>query len=172
MPISLRRFVPWKLAVGLLAALWVVRFLIDPNIILASWMHGVVLVIHEAGHFLTPFGEFAALLGGSYWQVMIPLALALYFALTRQPFSAGLLLFLVSFSLADVAVYVADARERELELITGDPDSHDWWNLLLILDLFRRDDLLASMFRFQAFTFFVAGVIATLRYSRRPEPAE
>jgi hypothetical protein len=103
---------------------------------------------------------------------MIPLALAIYFALTRQPFSAGLLLFLVAFSLADVAVYVADARERQLPLITGDVDTHDWWNLLLIIDLFRRDDLLASMFRFQAFAFFVAGVVVTLRYARRREVPE
>lgn len=166
---ALRNFVPWRLAVGLLAALWVVRFLFDPGIILSSWMHGVVLVIHEAGHFLTPFGEFGTLLGGSFWQVMIPLALAIYFALLRQWFSAGLLLYLVAFSLVDVAVYVADARERRLPLITGDPDSHDWWNLLLIIDLFRRDDLLASMFRFQSFLFFVAGVGLTLYSSRRTE---
>lgn len=162
-----RHFVPWRLALALLAALWVARFLFDPSIVLSSWMHGVVLVIHEAGHFLTPFGEFATLLGGSFWQVMIPLALASYFALTRQTYAAGLLLFLVAFSLADVAVYVADARERQLELLGGNPDNHDWWNLLLILDLFRRDDLLASMFRLQAFIFFVAGVLITLRWSRR-----
>jgi hypothetical protein len=163
----LRRFVWWRLAVALVAALWVLRFLIDPGIILTSWMHGVLLVIHEAGHFLTPFGEFATLLGGSFWQVMIPLALATYFALTRRPFSAGLLLLLVAFSLADVALYVEDARERELPLITGDVNSHDWWNLLLILDLFRRDDLLASLFRLQAFAALFAGLAVTLIHARR-----
>ena len=170
MPEPLRRFVGWRTAVALAAAVWVLRFLLDPGIILASWMHGVVLVIHEAGHLLTPFGEFATLLGGSFWQVMIPLALSAYFGLTRQPFAAGLLLFLVAFSLADVALYVGDARERELPLITGDADTHDWWNLLLILDLFRRDDLLASLFRVQAFAALAAGLIVTLRHARPTPP--
>ncbi len=160
---TLGRFVWWKAIVTLVVAVWVARFLVDPSAILPSWMHGVVLVIHEAGHFITPFGEFSSLLGGTFWQVALPLAFVAYFALTRQPFSAALLLFWVSFSLADAALYVGDARERLLPLITFDRDSHDWWNLLLILDLFRQDDLLATLFRIQAFGFFLAGLIFAAR---------
>lgn len=33
-------------------------------------------------------------------------------------------------SLAGVAAYLADAPTRNLDLITGDPETHDWWPLM------------------------------------------
>ena len=41
-----------------------------------SFMHNIVLPIHEAGHvFFMPFGEFLTILGGSLFQVALPLAI-------------------------------------------------------------------------------------------------
>ncbi len=44
----------------------------------------------------------------------------------------------------DVAIYIADARTRSLPLI-GDmwPESHDWYNLLSMMDMLRYDDVIA-----------------------------
>jgi hypothetical protein len=142
----------WRLAVLAAASLYVGRFLFAPDAVMSSWMHMPTLVVHEAGHILFgPFGRFLMFLGGTLLQVALPLAFAVYFLLSRQPFSAALLLLWVSFALVDGAVYVADAQERALPLITFDPGTHDWWNLLGMLDLLHRDDLIAAMFHAQAF---------------------
>ena len=144
----------------LTVAAYVGRFLFAPDAIMASWMHWPTLVVHEAGHILaSPFGRFPMLLGGTLLQVALPLAFAVYFQLSRQPFSAALVLLWVSFALVDGAVYVADARERALPLITFDPDTHDWWQLLGMLDLLPRDDLIAGLFHAQGFTAWIAAVI-------------
>lgn len=149
----------WRLAVLAVGTLYVGRFLVAPDAVMASWMHMPTLVVHEAGHILFgPFGRFTMLLGGTLLQVALPLAFVVYFLLSRQPFSASLLLLWVSFALVDGAVYVADAQERALPLITFDPGTHDWWNLLGMLDLLHRDDLIAALFHAHAFAVLAAAV--------------
>lgn len=149
----------WRLAVLAAGTVYVGRFLFAPDAVMASWMHMPTLVVHEAGHILAaPFGRFVMLLGGTLLQVALPLAFVVYFLLSRQPFSAALLLLWASFALVDGAVYVADAQERALPLITFDPDTHDWWNLLGMLDLRHRDDLIAALMHAQAFAALAAAV--------------
>lgn len=144
---DLRRYDPLKLLVLALAAFYVGRFVLFPSVILHAFLHWPLLVFHEAGHLLmAPLGQLMALLGGSFWQVAVPLALVLYFALTRQLFSAALLLFLLAFSLLDVSVYAADAQARALPLITFDPDTHDWWQILGRLELLSYDRVVATGF--------------------------
>lgn len=141
------------------ATLYIGRFLFMPDAVIASWLHGPILVVHEAGHIVgAPFGRFVMLMGGTVLQIALPLAFAVYFGLSRQPFSAALVLLWTSFALVDAAVYVADAQERALPLITFDRDTHDWWNLLLDLRLLHRDDLLAALLHAQAFAVLAAGI--------------
>ena len=141
-------------------AVWLGRFLFAPDAIISSWMHGPVLVIHEAGHIVfAPFGRFAEILGGTYLQVALPLAFAVYFLVSGQRFSGAIVLLWVAFALVDGAVYVADAQERALPLITFDRNTHDWWNLLRGADLLHRDDLLAALLHAQAFVVFGAGLL-------------
>ena len=46
----------------------------------ASFMHNILLPIHEAGHVLfRPFGEFMTILGGSLFQLVLPFCIALPF---------------------------------------------------------------------------------------------
>lgn len=157
----------WRIAVLVLATAYVGRFLFFPDAIMASWMHGVTLVVHEAGHiFAGPFGRFVAFLGGTLMQVALPVAFVAYFLLSRQPFSAALVMLWVSFSLVDGAVYVADARERALPLITLDRDTHDWWNLLGDLRLLHRDDLIAALFHAEGFAALAAAVWLGWRSAR------
>lgn len=96
-----------------------------------GWLDGVNLVFHEAGHVLLLWGgETLTLLGGSLTQLAVPLACALAFAWRGDRYAAGLVTLWLAHALASVGAYVADAPTRALDLITGDPDTHDWWQLL------------------------------------------
>lgn len=103
--------------------------------IFGSFMHNIVLPIHEAGHvFLMPFGEFLTILGGSFFQLALPLGIGAAFALkNRDNFGAAVCLWWVGASLLDLAPYVYDALQPQLMLLgghTGEDGPHDWIYLL------------------------------------------
>jgi hypothetical protein len=100
-----------------------------------SFMHNIVLPIHEAGHvFFMPFGEFLTILGGSFFQVALPLAIGVAFALkNRDNFGAAVCLWWVGASLLDLSPYVYDALQPQLIMLgghTGEDGPHDWIYLL------------------------------------------
>lgn len=102
-----------------------------------SFMHGINLVFHEAGHVLFSFfGRFWTILGGSLFQVLVPLLLMFAFLWSRRDaFAASICLWWVGQSLMDLAPYIADARVMRLPLLGGGtgfdmPGAHDWNNLL------------------------------------------
>ncbi len=96
-----------------------------------TWLlHGVSLGMHETGHLVfAPFGEVAAVLGGSLLQLLLPLAFVAEFARRRRWDGAALSLWWVAQNGWDVAVYVADARAESLPLVGG--GEHDWAFLLM-----------------------------------------
>ena len=119
----------------------------------------VNLVFHEAGHVLLAFmGETAMLLGGSLLQLLIPAACVTAFLIRHDRYSAGVLTLWLAQSLASVAAYIRDAPTRQLELITGDPDTHDWWQLLGGWNALNLADPLGRLVAFLAFTAVVVGV--------------
>jgi hypothetical protein len=88
------------------------------------------LPIHEAGHFLFRFfGRTLYILGGSFWQVMLPL-LWFIIAAHQRSHVAPFALFWVGENLMDVSLYVRDAPTRALPLLGGHASWHDWYNLL------------------------------------------
>lgn len=103
--------------------------------IAASFLHGPLLIFHEAGHVIfRPFGEWMAVLGGTLMQLLMPavMAVALLWR-NRDPFGAALALWLLGVSLLDVAPYVHDALQPQLLLLNGsvgDAGGHDWIYLL------------------------------------------
>ena len=123
--------------------------------IMGSFMHLVVLVVHEAGHVLfIPFGHFMAVLGGSLAQVLLPLVLmgAFVFGLggsRRDNFAASLMLWWAAVSLIDVAPYIWDAFDPKMMLLGGktgaESDGHDWQNILGDLGLIRHAHLIAGI---------------------------
>ena len=95
------------------------------------FIHGIDLVIHEAGHTFALFlPRFLYVLAGSALQVMLPAACAWVFLRQRQLGSFAVALFWTGESVTDVAIYMADARRRVLPLLGGDPTGHDWHYLL------------------------------------------
>ncbi len=99
----------------------------------SSFMHNINLPFHEFGHVLFSFfGRFMMILGGSLFQVLLPLGLMLVFIFQRQDnFAASVMLWWCGQSFIDVSPYIADAPYRVLPLVGGAGESsHDWGNLL------------------------------------------
>jgi hypothetical protein len=100
-----------------------------------SFLHGPLLVFHEAGHVVfRPFGEWVTIAGGTLGQLIMPAILcgALLWK-NRDPFGGAVGLWLFGVSVLDVAPYVYDALHPQLTLLgggTGDDGPHDWIFLL------------------------------------------
>jgi len=85
------------------------------------FIHGIDLVIHEAGHaFALILPRFFYILGGSALQVILPAVCALTFLHQRHIASFAVALFWTGESVTDVAIYMADAKTQALPLLGGD----------------------------------------------------
>ena len=159
---------PWSLAARAvllaLLALWTLGFLrhgIDPQYLMGSFLHLIHLPFHEAGHvLLMPFGRFLMVLGGSLFQLAIPLLCGGVFLLkNRDPFAASVTLWWAGQSLMDLAPYIADARALRLPLLGGrtgaEVEGHDWEYLLGATGLINHDVTLGRLS-------FALGAITTL----------
>ena len=164
-----------------LLALWTLAFLrhgLDARYLMGSFLHLVHLPFHEAGHvFLMPFGRFLSVLGGSLFQVAIPLLCGAVFLLkNRDPFAASVTLWWTGQSLMDLAPYVADARALRLPLLGGrtgaEVEGHDWEYLLGTLGLTNHDVTLGRLsFALGALTMLAAlGWGGALLWRQRGRP--
>jgi hypothetical protein len=147
---------------------WGIRFMaMDPaaNEIGRSFLHHVNLVFHEAGHVLfQPFGRFLNVLGGSLFQILVPLIVAGAFVARAHPFGAGVGLWWAGQSLMDIAPYIHDARRLTLPLLGGvtgrdHPDYHDWHNLLARMDMLTWDQTLSAVARWGGTGVMVLGLV-------------
>ncbi len=102
-----------------------------------SFLHSVNLAFHEAGHVIfRPFGEFMTILGGSLFQILLPLIAMGVFLKQRDNFEASIMLWWCGQNFIDVSPYITDGEYRGLPLIMGmGEESHDWGNLLTMLDM-------------------------------------
>jgi hypothetical protein len=107
------------------------------------WLDSLDLAIHETGHLVFAFGgEFLALLGGTFLQLLVPIAFAL--ALWRQGdrHGATVPLWWLGQSCWNVSVYIKDARAQELPLVGG--GEHDWAIILGELGQLPRDQAIGG----------------------------
>jgi len=99
----------------------------------SSFLHNAILPFHEFGHVLfMPFGRFMSILGGSLFQILMPLILMMAFIIqNKDNFSASIMLWWTGQSFIDLSPYIADAPYRALPLIFGmGENAHDWGNIL------------------------------------------
>jgi hypothetical protein len=115
-----------------------------------SFLHNVDLVFHEAGHvFFQIFGRFMMFLGGSLFQVLLPLLLTgAFLIVNKDGFAASVCLWWAGQSLMDLAPYIGDARALRLPLLGGGtgadvPGMHDWANILRQLGWLAYDQQIA-----------------------------
>mgnify|MGYP000259135539 CR=1 FL=1 len=120
--------------------------------IMNHWFHNVDLIFHEAGHVIfRPLGRWMMFLGGSAFQVLLPLGLMVAFlVMNKDGFSGSACLWWAGQSMKDVAPYIADARALRLPLLGGgtgadNPGTHDWANLLRPLGMLNEDIRIASI---------------------------
>jgi hypothetical protein len=113
-------------------------------------LHYVNLPFHEAGHiFFGLFGEFFTVLGGSLFQLIMPMICVVVLLLkTRDPFGASVALWWFGENFIDMAPYINDARSLQLMLLGGvtgkeRPGFHDWENILGTLGLLPYDHIIA-----------------------------
>lgn len=96
-----------------------------------SFLHGPLLLFHEAGHLIFRlFGEWIGVLGGTLAQLLMPALIVVAFLWkNRDPFGAAIGLWLLGVSLLDLAPYMYDALQPQLTLLNGsvgEAGGHDW----------------------------------------------
>jgi hypothetical protein len=136
------------------------------------------VAVHEFGHMLfMPFGipvlgETMVILGGSLFQFTFPLIFVGYFAFSkkhRDVHAATICLWWAAINLLEVAVYTADARARDLTLLSGltgkEDDGHDWYNLLSQWGVLNRDLIYAGRMRAVAALLLITSILAGLWFA-------
>jgi hypothetical protein len=125
---------------------------IESNVAGNSFLHGVNLSFHEAGHIIfRPFGAFITSLGGTLGQLLMPsICLGVLLIKTRDPFGAAVALWWIGENFLDIAPYINDARAGQLPLLGGNFGHsapygfHDWEYLLTESGLLSYDHALAK----------------------------
>jgi hypothetical protein len=100
------------------------------------------LPIHETGHIVFGWGsEVLVALGGTLFQLIVPLAFVVYFWRRKDLHASSVALWWVGQNCFNIARYIADARAQELPLVGG--GEHDWTFLLSTWRLLPQDQTLA-----------------------------
>ena len=101
------------------------------------------LGFHELGHIVLFYmGEFLMFLGGTIGQLAPQVAVGAYAVRSGRKYLALAMVAWFGQSLANISVYIGDARAQKLELIGG---RHDWNYLLGRLGLLHADTLIATL---------------------------
>ena len=129
-----------------------------------SFMHGILLTIHEAGHVLCrPFGEFVFILGGSLFQFALPFGIGVAFVVVnRDNFGAAIGMWWASVSLLDLSPYIYDALHPQLIMLgghTGEDGPHDWIYLLGTLGQIRNSQQWGAFVHGIGSVFVVAALV-------------
>ncbi len=86
---------------------------------LFQWFDLVFVPIHEGGHLLFGyFGKWIMVAGGTFLQLFVPFALAVYFMFKRQVPGAAFCAFFFFEQFLPVGTYMADALCKFLEYVT------------------------------------------------------
>ncbi len=112
-----------------------------------SFLHAVNLPFHEFCNILfMPFGRFMMFLGGSLFQILLPLILLCVFVFKqRDTFAGSIMLWWCGQNFIDVSPYIADAEYRALPLVGGGgEESHDWGNLLTMMNALEHTHAIAN----------------------------
>ena len=134
-------------------------------------LDAVDLAIHETGHLVfAPFGEFLSFLGGTVFQLALPLAFVVYFWRRDDRHAASVALWWVAQNCWNVSVYVRDARVQALPLVGG--GEHDWAYILGRLGWLRYDQALATDVRLLGAAIYVCAIVMGWRYAWAKPPVD
>jgi hypothetical protein len=131
----------WRAVLTLLLAIYGYLCLRSPGDY--RWLDSLDLAIHETGHLVFAFdGETLAVLGGTLFQLIVPVAFVVALWRAGDRHGATVPLWWVGQNCWNISVYIRDARAQELPLVGG--GEHDWAMLLGQWDMLSRDGALAD----------------------------
>ena len=136
-----------------------------PYNIVNFFLRNFDLIVHEAGHtFFSIFGNrFLTILGGSIYQVLLPAIIVAFTWFNSYKKGMQLALIYLGFSWMSVAMYAADGAERQLPLIADlGQESHDWYNILIHLNMLENHMSFAFTFAFIGAGSYLSGLILPL----------
>mgnify|MGYP006310273813 CR=1 FL=1 len=115
-------------------------------------MHGVHLIIHEAGHAITMMvtdHQVTIAFMGTGLQILLPLIVALsFYFVNKDAIGTAFGLWWTGHATLDIAPYIGDSRALNLPLITGgtgkEVAGHDWLFLLQQWNLLDKDTVIAD----------------------------
>jgi len=132
------------------------------------FLDGVNLAFHEAGHlFFAFFGQTLQMLGGTIFQLGVPVLCSLHFARRGRAFETALCGVWLGESVMNVARYMADAQAMVLPLVGG--GIHDWNWLLGRLDLVHHCRTLGAVVHGLGSLIVVASLVASWRLGAEDE---
>ncbi len=124
------------------------------------FIDNVNVIFYEAGHTLFFFfGNFMNVFMGSGFQVLLPLLISIYFFLTYQRISGSVVLMWVGQNIINVSLYASDAVARQLPLLGGGTEGHDWNYILARLNLLEYTDQISKAIYHLGVAIIVIGVI-------------
>jgi hypothetical protein len=159
-----------KLTVLALFAAYFIRAALLPE----EWrlIDGANLIFHEAGHWLLSWGpHWLEIAGGSLFQVLLPLAIAIVAWRQGRPLTAAIVLLWTGQSFINVSVYAGDALHQRLPLI-ADNAIHDWNHLLWYFGALRHTAAIAAIIRITGWLTILGGLIVGLHSSLEFEADE
>jgi hypothetical protein len=125
--------------------------------------HTLNLVFHEAGHTLFMWGgNFIYVIGGSLFQILMPLVIALYFWGRNEIFETSIILMWVAANIYEVGVYMSDAKDRALPLLGDDPESHDWYAIFSQLNILHQAPATGEAFIILSFVVLTYALLVAL----------
>jgi hypothetical protein len=127
-----------------------------------------LLAFHEAGHlFLGFFGEVIGVLGGTIFQLALPLVLIIYFLLKGHFYSTSIIGMLLGASFINVSFYVKDAEVMNLDLIGG--GIHDWNYLLSKMGFLEYAVNIGNKIYWLGFVIILASLLIATYYSLKSD---
>ena len=143
----------------------------------ARWIDLVFVPVHEGGHLLFAWlgSRWLMVAGGTFLQLFVPFALAVYFAFRRQIPGTAFCAFFFFEQFLPVGTYMADARSQSLQYVTvGDPENamHDFYYLFSQAGVLEHDTAIGSFVRILGWLGMLAvvGWLGWQVWLRRPAP--
>jgi hypothetical protein len=130
-----------------------------------QWYVWIITPLHEAGHLIfMPLGRILMIAGGSFWQIAIPLILAVV-AFRQRSYWAWVYVALAGIHLIALNPYIYDAPYRSLPLLGGRKEGHDWYNLLIHWQALDMAEDLAMLAYVGGIVISVVGIVGGLVWS-------
>ncbi len=131
------------------------------------FIDNVDLIIHQAGHLIfLLFEELVTVIGGSFVQIAIPVALVAFFIFRKNYYLTSLLVMWLGYNLVNVSVYMADATTMLLPLPGWKPFPSDWNYIFGALNIMAWSKQVAFLVNIVGIIVIIIGAIFAIKNSR------